>query len=181
VLITLLIILRKQIIGLAERLQEISLSGGAKAIFQKQLEVARLEAESLPSTPDASQRKSVVPETDERRFLRLAAVEPEAAIVEAYRGIETIILDEISPLLGVKAADPVVIVNELLKRSFIDQAAFDLFQTLRRARNVAAHIAPARITSQEAIDYGDHATKLLAQLSSALGKLQAAVKYKAKE
>jgi len=52
VVLSLLITLRKQLVGLAERLQEFSL-GGAKATFEKQLETARKEAEKLPP-PSAS-------------------------------------------------------------------------------------------------------------------------------
>jgi hypothetical protein len=45
---TFLIILRKQVVGLAERLDELSLPGGAKTRFLKQLETARKEQKSCP-------------------------------------------------------------------------------------------------------------------------------------
>lgn len=101
--------------------------------------------------------------------------------MDAYKNIEAILLDDIAPFLGVRAADPVVIANQMMQRGLINQATFDLFQTLRRARNVAAHIAPGRITSQEAIDYGDHATTLRFRFSYALGRLRGEGEHKPKE
>jgi hypothetical protein len=63
VVFTLLIFLRKQLVGLAERLQELSL-GGAKATFEKQLETARREADKLPpplSVPEIPDDQRLVP------------------------------------------------------------------------------------------------------------------------
>lgn len=142
VIIVLLIVLREQIVGLAERLQELSLPGGAKATFQRELEIARGEAENLPPAPATSNSERIVPEAEERRFLRLAATAPEMAVVEAYKRIEEV-LNKIAPLLDLHNVDNALpIVNELTKRGLIDNGTLALFNTLRQARNVAVHLGP---------------------------------------
>jgi hypothetical protein len=172
VLIILIILLRRQLVGLAERLQELSLPGGAKATFERQLETARIEAERLPPVPDQERAERVVPETEESRFLRVAATSPEFAIVEVYKRIDAI-LDKLAKHLEMKMPfNNDLVIHELVDRSLLDKAALELYNTLRNARNVAAHVAPGRISTKEALDYRSHTISLLARLHTALGRLE---------
>ena len=183
----LLIILRRQIVGLAERLHEISLPGGAKATFAKELETARIiEAHSEQSLPQITQdselqevRSRVVPETSESKYLRLVMASPEAAIIDAYKDIEELVMDKIAPLLGVHANNPSVIVNELVRRELTDSATLNLFGVLRSARNVAAHQRTG-ISVDEALDYWDHIQNLASKLNFALGRLEVLARQKEK-
>jgi hypothetical protein len=177
VIIVLLIVLREQIVGLAEQLQELSLPGGAKATFQRGLEIAREEAENLPPAPATSHSERIVSEAEERRFLRLAASAPEMAVAEAYKRIEGV-LNKIAPLLDLHNVDnPHLVVNELMKRGLIDTGALALFNTLRQARNVAVHVGPGRITPNETLDYGEHTDKLSGNLHYVLGRLEGQKKH----
>jgi hypothetical protein len=185
----LIIILRRQIVDLAERVQEISLPGGAKATFEKQLEVARtiearntthvIESKNAADIAlDESSRDRLIPETEERRFMRLVATAPEAAVIETYNGIEELVFNRIAPLLGIKAVNARSIVSELVKRDLTDQTTLELFDTLNKARNVAAHSRPGLITSTEAFDYGQHARRLIGSLSFAIGRREGQVRAK---
>ncbi|MEH2592224.1 hypothetical protein [Bradyrhizobium sp. AZCC 1721] len=181
VVLSLLFILRKQLVALAERLQEFSL-GGAKATFEKQLETARKEAEKLPpSSPSPDEipdDQRIVPLTDEKKFLRLANEFPEAAITEVYKDIEGILF-RIGDILGIQRTSADRIMNELYERREVDENARDLFHTLRRARNLSAHgKGDRRVSPGEALDYRDHSGRLMTSLSFVLGKLQAAADIK---
>ena len=170
VVLVLLFVLRKHLGGLAERLDELSLPGGAKATFRKRLDELRQETESLPPTPEGQEEE--LPETDEIRYLRLAAVSPEAAIVEGYKSVEDLIFNRVMPLIGVRALNPAVIVNEMVKRELIDRQTLDLFQSLRQTRNAAAHAMRGAITANEAMDYWESVRKLISRLNSALQRIQ---------
>jgi hypothetical protein len=171
VMVALLIVLRKQIGGLAERLQELSLPGGAKATFEKQLETARKEAGNLAAPSAEPQTNRLVPEPEERKFLRLAAASPESAVMQAYKRIEGV-LSKIAPLLHLDTDNALLVANELLQREFIDSGTLALFNTLRQARDIAAQVGPGRITPSEALDYGEHTDKLSGILHYVLGRLE---------
>jgi hypothetical protein len=170
--VTLIAALREQIRGLAERLQELSLPG-AKATFAKQLETGRVEADKIPLMKIDQQADRLVPPTEERRFLQLAEKFPEAAVLERYKTLEAII-ERIGRLLnlgdGVKSS---AVLDELLKRKLIEMPTFTLFNTLRQARNVAAHSGgEKRITPGEALDYGEQADKVSGRLWFVVGQLE---------
>lgn len=177
VVIALLVLLRKQLVELAERLQEFSL-GGAKATFEKQLETARQEADKLPPPPEVPDDQRVVPLTDEKKFLRLAEEFPEAAVIQVYKGIEQILFT-IGDLLDLRRTDAESVIRELYQREEIDGNTRDLFSTLRNARNVAAHgIGNRRISPGEALDYKEHSLKLTSRLSFILGKVGVEARHK---
>jgi hypothetical protein len=183
VVLSLLFILRKQLVGLADRLQEFSL-GGAKATFENQLETARKEAEKLPppsvSPDEIPDNQRIVPLTDEKKFWRLANEFPEAAIIEVYKDIEGILF-RIGETMGLPRTNADRVMDELYERREVDESARDLFFTLRRARNLSAHgTGDGRVSPGEALDYSEHSKRLMASLSFVLGKAQAAASYKAK-
>ncbi|MBR0965116.1 hypothetical protein JQ554_09935 [Bradyrhizobium diazoefficiens] len=181
VVLSLLFIVRKQLVGLAERLQEFSV-GGAKATFEKQLETARKEAARLPppseSLDEVPDNQRIVPLTEEKKFLRLANEFPEAAIIEVFKDIEALLF-RIGDAAGIKRTSADRIMDELFKHNEVDENARDLFVTLRSARNLAAHgSGDRRVSPGEALDYSEHSKRLMVALSFVLGKVQAEASLK---
>jgi hypothetical protein len=69
--------------------------------------------------------------------------------------------------------------DELVKRELIDGRTRDLFNTPRKARNVASHGGSnRRITPGEALDYNEHSLRLTSRLSFVLGQVEAEAKFK---
>ena len=81
----LLFLLRKNLSGIAERIEEVSLPGGAKAKFVKAMEKVHTEAELVEST-NLTSVTSISPRDETR--LQLAEQFPEAAIIDAYKEVE---------------------------------------------------------------------------------------------
>src|SRR3954454_5902101 len=119
VIIVLLFLLRRQLAGLAERLQELSLPGGAKATFEKNLAGARRDAEKIAPEPDDATR--IIPEGEERRFQRLAQEFPEAAIIERFKYIEGLLF-RVAEYLDLKGQKhPINAIEELHRQGLIDE------------------------------------------------------------
>src|SRR5687768_3735008 len=83
----LLFLLRGQIASLAQRLEELTLPGGAKAKFRGQLDLARQQAEEtgLESGP-------AVPLTADDPYVDLANRYPAAAVLQSFKEVEAAIL-----------------------------------------------------------------------------------------
>ncbi|QUS40516.1 hypothetical protein RPMA_18010 [Tardiphaga alba] len=153
VVVVLLYLLRKQITGLAERLKELSLPGGMKATFEKELQVGREIVEQIPVAP-APQLAPPAPEED-NKLHRLAIEAPDGAIVLAYIELEKTLRDVAIKLgMGSKVTNQRSVMEELVKRNLISRDASRLFDSLRRARNSAAHsVSDQQVTTQEALEY----------------------------
>lgn len=170
VLIVLLIILRRQIGSLATRLDELTLPGGAKAKFVRELDAVRKVSEKIPIATRFSRGNLVAQDgvfvsRDDLSMLRLRDLSPEVIVLEAYKKIEETI-EERSPNLPVELQrrNPVQLIEELAKKGFLDSEAHALFFRLRETRNTAAHAGSfTKITSGEAIEFREHA-KFLAEI-----------------
>jgi uncharacterized protein YutE (UPF0331/DUF86 family) len=161
----LLYLLREQLTGLAERLQELSLPGGMKATFEKELRVGREIVEQIPSQPPPPQLAPPAPE-EENKLYRLAIESPEGAIVLAYIDLEKKLRDIAIKLgMGPKVTNQRSIMEKLVERDLITREASRLFDSLRRARNSAAHAAGEEpVTSQDALEFIRQVSLLLALL-----------------
>jgi hypothetical protein len=150
----LLYLLREQLTGLAERLKELSLPGGMKATFEKELQVGREIVEQIPAQDPIPQLAPPAPE-EEKKLIRLAIESPDGAIVLAYIDLEKALRDVALKLgMGSKVTNQRSIVEELVKRNLISRDASRLFDSLRRARNSAAHaVSDQQVTSQDALEY----------------------------
>jgi len=95
VAVFLLLLRRPYLGGLARRLEELTLPGGARAKFREELEAAREQAIPVlgftPRSLTAAQDGDVA-EGGESQFLHLAAMFPEAAILQSYQEIERIMM-----------------------------------------------------------------------------------------
>jgi len=154
VVCVLLFLLRKQLTGLAERLKELSLPGGMKATFEKELQVGREIVEQIPVQAPVPQLAPPAPE-EENKLHRLAIESPDGAIVLAYLDLEKALRDIALKLgMGSKVTNQRSIMEELVKRNLISRDASRLFDSLRRARNSAAHsVGDQQVTSQDAFEY----------------------------
>jgi Domain of unknown function (DUF4145) len=117
---------------------------------------------------------SGLPRIDERKFLELAESFPEAAIIESFKVIEDLLSAIGTHMKLPRPKNLRAIIDELHRREMIDSATRDLFNTLREARNAAAHAGGnKRITPGEAVEYADHTDRLSSRLHHALGYFQA--------
>jgi hypothetical protein len=167
----LLFVLRKQLIGLAIRLKELSLPGGMKATFEKELETGRSIAEQIP--PEAPPQLVPPAADEESKLLRLAHELPEGAIVLSYIDLEKALSDIASKLgMGSKFVNQRSIIEELVKRNLIKREAARLFDALRGARNSAAHgVGEEQVTSSDAIEYIRQVHLLIGLLHTAEAQL----------
>jgi hypothetical protein len=168
----LLYLLRKQLTGLAERLKELSLPGGMRATFEKELRVGREIVEQIPAQPPAPQLAPPAPE-EENKLYRLAIESPEGAIVLAYLELEKELRDIALKLgMGSKVTNQRSIIERLVDQNLLTRQASRLFDSLRRARNSAAHgVGEEQVTSQDALEYIRQASLLLALLHGAKGQI----------
>jgi len=153
VAVVLLILLRKQLSSLATRLEELTLPGGARAKFKEQLESSRDKAEEVASESHSGYLEKEPPLDD--AFLELAKKLPEAAVSEAWKEVEQMLLEIREHLLGTNSRQNLnSVVRRLREQQFIDGAAEGLYLNLRQARNTAVHATEkASITPGEAVEY----------------------------
>jgi hypothetical protein len=146
--------LRPHLGGLARRLEELTLPGGAKAKFRQELEEAKEQAIKVYSYLDLEPPHIGTPsEEPETQYLQLAAMFPEAAILQSYQEIERII-GEHAEKAGITSRPPLRVINFLHQKGLIDPAAVDVFNRLRTLRNEAAHGGSSlKLSLDEAVEY----------------------------
>ena len=148
--------LRPHFGGLARRLEELTLPGGAKAKFRQELEEAKEQAVAaynyLDLEPPAFQIGTAA-EGPEAQYLQLAAMFPEAAILQSYQEIERII-GEHAKKAGIAIRSAPRVVDFLQKKEVVGAAAVDTFNRLRGLRNEAAHGGSSlKLSLDEAVEY----------------------------
>jgi hypothetical protein len=156
VVIVLLILVRHQIRGLAERLLEFSI-GGAKVTFDKALqkgseiieETPLVELEAQPQLPppvgDAEQKvpiprgRAFTTDSAETGLQGYALWLTTAAgrIISAYESLERL-LDEVAKDLGFQTGRPSKIMHFLVAEGKFDRKMLDLYRALREGRNAIA-------------------------------------------
>jgi len=163
----LLIVLRKHLNSLAERIEEITLPGGTKAKFLRALAEGRVEKELV-----GVDNPTLDLDTSDPR-LELADRFPEAAVMEAYKEVEAVLLElrkciDLPPRTNLRN-----VVRALVERQLVDPESQPLFESFQRARNASAHAGNEnRITPGEALEYMAQARFLKALFDEALKRLQ---------
>lgn len=153
VAVVLLVLLRKHLAGLAARLEEVTF-GGAKAKFVRELERARDDSATL--APQVEIGENEPPPKADDRFLKLANEFPEAAVIEAYKGVEQA-LYALAQHLGT-AVRPPAIIKRLEHDGYATTNLLRSLDSLRSARNAAAHGGGGnRITPGEALEFREQA------------------------
>lgn len=185
VILVLLFLIRNHIGGLAERIEEISLPGGAKARFRRQLETARRIAEEAPplsiNEREIQQNlrlKTGKPEGimlpefaewDYRAWIELAEHHPSAAILDAYKRLEGVLID-IGSKEGQRPRNLADIAYSMWRSGSIDQSDLDLYRRLRSTRNAAVHVSRREVTPGEALEFGELVQQLMLRLLLAKGR-----------
>lgn len=159
----LLWLMRDQLAQLAERIEEFTLPGGAKAKFVKAIESNKDDTQELAG-------ETTLPiELDQER-IKLAALSPEAAIIVSFKEIEHLLL-QIRDKLGLEARSNLrAVMSQLRQRGLVSEVASSVFERLRYARNEAAHVAE-EISAEEAMDYAEQARLLKNTLQKVLDAL----------
>ena len=163
-------LLRKHVSKLVERLEELALPGGVKITLRKELDKGREQSETviIDNIPGIQAQGSNPPE----QIVSLAQTFPEAAILESYKRIESELVS-IRNRLGIeKRSNLPTVMNELIKRELLDYGAVEFFNTLRRARNSAAHAGAEKVTPSQAMDYAQQVEAMLAVLKPVSEQLQ---------
>jgi hypothetical protein len=169
VVIVLLILLRDQLGSLATRVEEFTFPGGAKAKFKAQLESSRdkLEEVELAGTRDLQSR-----EKPDDAYLELAKNFPEAAVSQAWKDVEEVLLQTRDRLGEAhRRSNLNSVVRRLREQGLIDGATEELYLSLRQARNTAVHATKSAITPAEALEFREQARALVVLLQRALGRL----------
>lgn len=126
VVVCLLLLLRPYLGGLAQRLEELTLPGGARAKFRDDLEAARERAIPVlgltASSLTAAHHGTAEVMGGENQFLHLAALFPEAAILQSYQEIERIISDHAAGIPDLQGRRPTDVIRHLQHRELIDAA-----------------------------------------------------------
>jgi hypothetical protein len=156
VVVALLVLLRKHLASMAERLEELTLPGGAKAKFDRQLDAARTESEKIIVPEAAETEKPSIILSDEAQ---LANKFPEAAVSEAFRHLEVLIqlIKLHMPMLPVRATSLSIVQTLLDLHSTRPRRC--PFQPSRRTKNSRPSIRKWRGAQNDAdlaLQFGKH-------------------------
>jgi hypothetical protein len=181
VILVLLVMVRKHIGALADRISEFSF-GGAKAVFDKNLEkgreiieVAREEkAVELPSVKNLKASDFAISriEIDEPVLAAIAESmlqkNPSFLIAEAFNQVEKE-LAEIATIIGSKASG-LAVLHELISRGAIQAQLVLLYRALADARSAAAHskVSMGRKEAEEFINQASFLSGYLLAIKSDL-------------
>ncbi|MBR1270458.1 hypothetical protein JQ629_23565 [Bradyrhizobium sp. AUGA SZCCT0222] len=173
VILILLIMVRKQIHSLAERILELSF-GGATVKFEKLLSQGAEIIQEAPPQPPRPDEPELPLSAEQLRpgpeITRLWRAHVYSSVLPAYEMLS----EELARLgeeLGVKTRDGSTIIRLLWKRELIPYTMVDLFNTLREARDALAH-ARALPPSFAIEEYSRQAGYLLSELRIAGAKLK---------
>jgi hypothetical protein len=185
VVLILLIIVRKHVGALAERLLEFSF-GGAKITFDKILrkgaeiieethvsqlpkqdEQPQLQLEPPPTRAPSDLKRDQISNNFARRRREHTARLRNSAFGKVIAGLEEVdnILFEIGDKIGVDAADASSVMYTLVSLKRLPQSIGALYDTLRDARNLLAH-SNTLPDDREAIEYERQTNYLKAVLES---------------
>jgi hypothetical protein len=170
VVIVFLVLVRKQLAGLAGRIEELTLPGGVSAKFGKALGENRDKVETArlaETAPQASLGQSHARDRD----WALAQEFPEAAVMKSFNSIEEAIAENSDKLPSAKGS-LFSYVKELNRRGLLGRDMVELFKSLRDLRNLAAHgKGTDRITPGEAAEYQDQCALFVEVLRRAFTQL----------
>ena len=161
----LLYLLRSEIIGLASRLDELSI-GGYRAKFISALKTAQ-DADVAAS--NAVARPAAEAPVDETT-VHMDTVAPFASVLLGYAELERVLVAIRQKLVLPTRTNPISIVRELADRGLVTSDTVEAFNSLRLARNAAAH-AQRTITSADAANFNYTARRLLEVFQSAKDSL----------
>jgi hypothetical protein len=173
---------------LIDRATKLTVPGGIELEFAKGLGEARTKEEQL-AVEAAMERKPIKVDLlssrndDEERFINLAKLSPEAAILDAFKEVEQVLIQGKSnfPGLGIGASasapnkihsDLLQIVRDLHGASAIPEEVVEQFRRVRELRNLAAHqTGKSDLPVASALEYRDLCQFLVAAFRVAFSRL----------
>jgi len=156
VVAVLLILGRHRLPSLIDRLQEFSLPGGANAKFERAVVTALEKADEF----DFSEQKNSKDEADvldlEDEIALLVKVSPRSAIVRAFYEVEASLV-AVAEYLGLnpKKMSPRAILRWMRDKGHITEDVLELYSSIARVRNAAAHVRGEPVTSEMALEFWD--------------------------
>jgi Domain of unknown function (DUF4145) len=134
------------------------------------LERAEKEAAELPK-PDAEVRVAVPTPEEQKRFLELAEISPQAAIVEVRRELEQALWEAASRarVLEAKRTSMLTLTRVLRDIGAIDKHTSALLDELRNLGNSAVHYSTSNFTVSDAIKYRNLADQAIERLNAIQG------------
>lgn len=132
------------------------------------IEVQNIEARMREALPDRV--LEAVPGSENSSAARLLDVSPTAAVLEAWRGIESAaknLIERSHLSISYDGATPFKLIERVLASSHLmDQRKLRVFNDLRRFRNRVAHAESSEISRNDAAEYVRLAESLVADLNS---------------
>lgn len=173
VVIFLLFLLKPHLSGLAARLVELTLPGGAKAKFEKQLDEAREDTEKIAYVEGYSiSPVGEVGPTGIEEFIALANLSPESAIMQSYNVLESVPITFRNKIPPQHKGSLGAVIRDLHRRELLDSSWVQLFERIRSLRNLSVHAGAAqRVTPGEALEYQSLCRLLSDKLFEVLGNL----------
>lgn len=152
-----LFLTRKRLGDLLERLIELHLPGGAKAIFKEALAEGRViierSAQAIATTSEHDQRNNKVwtPPADYREIIldNFLDVNEQIILLARERGFEE------------RKGTIHDMVEKFLRSDQIDPTLADLYERLRKARNASLHVGTRELSDQEVDEFVKQANVLL--------------------
>ena len=191
VVLVLSFMLRKRIGPALERLfdraTKIKGPGGFEADFARDLIEARekseeLEIEAAASEPPNDQQlgRLFPPIAPDDRYIALAKLSPEAAILESFKEVERVLIENQSAVYGPTTASTLSgrrlsltqIARDLHSAGAIPSEVLDQFRRVRELRNLAAHpTGNSDLSIAAAIEYRNLCQSLIGAFNLGFGKL----------
>jgi len=161
--LTIALIFRKQLAQILKLLIRIRY-GDFEFEFDREFSKLEAKAQAIPISTSRPSHES-----DREKLLRLAAVSPQSAIVEAWRMVENRLVEvahqhrlKLAPAVW---AMPMVLTAFLQHAEILTEAQSDLLPNLRALRDkVAHHPKDNKVSMDEAIRYSDLALQLVASI-----------------
>lgn len=160
------LLLRKQFIALLPSLRKFK-AGPVEAEFEREVKELKEEIAITQPLPDPA-----LLEEKSQRNLKLAALSPRAAILEAWQGVDfaarrAIIQHAGSPIPDVSS--PLRVVKALAKSGLVSVDDVTLFNDLRGLRNQATHSPDFNPSYESAANYLQLAGSLQSRLEQLAG------------
>ena len=159
--IAILIILRRPLLGLIPLLRKLKWKELELEFQEKVVELKTEAAQALPAPPKISFTKPAV-----SRLSQLAEIAPRGAIIEAWIGVQHAAARALSKRFpDAKVTWSSVYLGDLLAtHQVLDANKLEIYNSLRKLRNQAAHNEDFRIEPRIALDYVTLAEALAAFL-----------------
>ena len=151
--VVIVIVMRRPLSELLDRIAEVTLPGGYKVAFRESLRKAGDAVAKLDAAAGAKLRQDKAAS----EYLFQKEVPSGIGILDqmiaAFVQLETLLL-EVRPIIEKpNLRTPREVAAELVRQRLVSTAFMEAFENLRRARNAAVHIPDQQITPTEAIDF----------------------------